>query len=230
MTSFLSRIFSVFKVKENRTKDTFITVNVIGTEITANSADIHSSKEDLADLRNRRFQRYRRYGRQIRHKKIWAILNYAKSLEAIYDSNNFYDLDKAFIEYQNTLARFDDPGIRPSDNEFQCAFRFCDIQHYIGECDHKLSETEKQSISNWTTISLDYANILNAVSKRFIEYWDRTLNNYKTKAQYLNRLEYLIHHLDEVKCRKGLSTIPQLDDYINIVRDHYTNLKFNTRI
>lgn len=206
-------------------------VNVMGREITVNSADIHSSKEDLADLRARRARRYRRFDRLMRHKKIWAVLNYAKSLEAIYDSSNFYDLEKALIEYQNAFARFEDPDFHPSEGEIQCAFRFCDIQNCMGICEHRLTETDKQSISNWNTYSLDFTNILETVSKRFITYWDETLDTYKKKNAYLKRLDYLINHLNEVRLREGLSTIPQIDDYLNKLKTYYimTSMSFNDR-
>lgn len=225
MTFFLNRIFSVFKVKEDKPKDISITVNVMGREITVNSADIHSSKEDLADLRARRARRYRRYDRLMRHKKIWAVLNYAKSLEAIYDSNNFYDLDKALIEYHDAFARFDDPDFLPSEVEVQCAFRFCDIQYCIGKCQHHLTEAEKQNISNWQANTLDYANILKVVSERFIEYWYNDLNDCKSINVRAKKLEYLIDHLEEVKHRKALSNIPEIEEFISNLRTYYKNLQ-----
>ena len=161
----------------------------------------------------------------MRHKKIWAVLNYAKSLEAIYDSSNFYDLEKALIEYQNAFARFDDPDFHPSEGEIQCAFRFCDIQYCIGKCQHYLTEEEKRNISNWSFYTLDYMNILNAVSKRFRTYWDDVLGAYKKKNAFLNRLDYLINHLDEVKHRKNLSTIPRIEDYVNELQVYYIDMK-----
>lgn len=225
MASFISRIFSVFKAKENKPKDISITVNVMGTEFTVNSSNIHASKEDLADWRARRARKYRRYNRLIRHKKIWTVLDYAKSLEAIYDSNNFYDLDKALLDYREALARFDIPDFHPSKNEILCAFRFFDMQNYTGKCEHRLSEKEKQNISNWSSHTLNYINILEAVSKRFITYWDEVLGSYKRKSAYLNRLEYLINHLYQVKNRKGLSTIPRFEEYINKLQVYYIEMK-----
>lgn len=225
MTSFLSRIFSVFKAKENGPKDISVTVNIMGKEPTVNSVDIHSSKEDLAALHVRRTRSYRRYDRLMRHKKIWAILDYAKSLESLYASNSFNDLDKALIEYQNAFARFDDSDFRPSEVEIQCAFRFCDIQYCIGECQHHLTETEKQNISNLRPVTLDYAHITKVVSQRFIEYWDKVLHDYKNKKAYTKRLEYLIGHLDEVRNRKTLSSIPEIEESIENLRTYYQDLQ-----
>lgn len=224
MTSFLNRVFSVFKTKESNPKDITITVNVMGTNITVNSAEIHSTKEDVANLHDKRNRRYRRYDRLMRHKKIWAVLSYAKSLEAIFDSNNFYDLDNALLDYNNALARLNTPDLRPSENEMLCAFRFCDIQNHKGKCNHRLSENEKQNISNWSNYTLDYTKILDAVSKRFITYWDKVLGAYKKKHAYLRRLDYIINHLNEAKHRKGLSTMPQIEDYLNKVKIHYSDI------
>lgn len=225
MTSFLSRLFSVFKVRERKPNDIYISVNVLGTQVAVNSADIHSTKERSANFRDNVNRKYRRYDRLMRHKKIWAVLSYAKSIEAIYSSNSFYDLDKAYLDYRNALARFDAPDSCPSENEIQCAFRFCDMQNCIGKCEHRLSEEEKRSISNWNNFNLDYTNILEAVSKRFITYWDDTLGAYRNKSAYLNRLDYIINHLNEVKHRKGLSMISQVEDYVNKVQLYYIDLK-----
>lgn len=197
----------------------------MGAEITVNSADINLTKEDLANLHDRGTRRYKRYDRLMRHKRIWAVLNYAKCINAIYNSNNFYDLDKAILDYHNAVAKFDYSDCRPSENDILCAFRFCDIQNYIGKCEHRLTEEEKRSISNWSSYTLDYVNILNAVSKRFKTYWDEALDTYNKKNAYLNRLEYLISHLDEVKHRNGLSTIPQIECYINKLKAYYIGMK-----
>lgn len=225
MASFLNRIVSAFKTKKSKPKNISITVNVMGTDITVNSAEIHSTKEDLANLRNKRNRRYRRYDRLMRHKKIWAVLSYAKSLEAIYNSNNFYDLDKALLDYHNAMERFDESDFHPSENDKLCAFRFCDIQNCMGICEHRLSDAEKQSISNWSTYTLDYTSILEIVSKRFITYLNGGRDTYRINGAYLNRLEYLIKHLDEVRHRKDLSTIPRIDDYINKLQVYYEGIK-----
>ena len=225
MTSFLSRIFSVLRGKDNKPKDISITVNVMNKKITVRSAVIDSSKESVANLRDRRSLRYRRYNRLMRHKKIWAVLSYAKSLNAVYNSKNFYDFDKALLDYHNAVARFNDSDLRPSELDILCAIRFCDVQNHMGKCEHRLSEAQKQDISNWSTYTLDYKNILKTVSKRFMEYEDELLETYKRMTDYTKRIEYIIRHLNEVKHREGLSTIPQLDEYINDVRIHYLNLK-----
>lgn len=229
MRLFLSRLLSVFKARERKPNDISISVNLLGTHVTVHSIGIQSSKESITNSRDRKARSYIRHNRLLYHKKIWAVLSYVKSLEAIYISNNFYDLDKAYLDYRNALARFETPDLCPSQNEIHCAFRFCDMQNYRGQCEHRLSEEEKQSISNWDNNILDYTNILEAVSKRFITYWDDTLGAYRNKNAYLIRLDYIINHLNEVKRRKGLSMIPQVEDYINKVQFYYIDLKSTLR-
>lgn len=182
MTSFLIRFLSVFKTGERRPNEITISANVSGTQITVNSTDIQPSTEELANSRNRKARRYLRYNRLMHHKKIWAVLSYVKSIEAIHKSNNFYDLDKAYLDYHNALARFETQDFCPSENDILCAFRFCDMQNYRGNCDYRLSEDEKRSISDWDNYTLDYTNILEAVSNRFIAYWDDSLGAYRKKA------------------------------------------------
>lgn len=225
MPSILCRLLSLFKAKEEKPKDISCNIQIMGTEFAVNSAAINSSKDDLENFRRGKARKCGRYIRLMRHKKIWAVLSYAKSLYAVYDSDNFYDLDKAILDYENALARFDISDFHPSESDIQCAFRFCEIQSHMGRCEHHLTEAEKQNISNWDTYTLDYTNILIAVSKRFIKYWDEVLGNYKKKDAYLNRVEYIINHLEEVKHRKGVSTIPQIEDYIETLQTHYIELK-----
>jgi len=153
------------------------------------------------------------------------VLSYAKCIQAIHTSDNFYDLDKALLNYQNALARIETPDFCPSENEILCAFRFCDMQNYAGKCEHRLSDKEKQSISNWNNFTLDYTNILEEVSKRFITYWDEALGSYRNKSAYLSRIDDIINHLNELKYKKGLSIIPYIEDSINKIQIHYIGLK-----
>lgn len=225
MASFLNRIFSVFKAKNNNPNNLSISVNVWGAPVTVNSVDIKAANEELANYRDQKGRRYRRYARLIRHKNIWIVLSYAKCIQAIHMSDNFYDLDKALLNYQNALARIDTPDFCPSENEILCAFRFCDMQNYAGKCEHRLSDKEKQSISNWNNFTLDYTNILEEVSKRFITYWDEALGSYRNKSAYLSRIDDIINHLNELKYKKGLSIIPYIEDSINKIQIHYIGLK-----
>lgn len=225
MASFLSRLLSLFKTKRGQANGLSISVDVMDKQFTVHSDNIQSSNERLANIHDRKVRRYRSHDRLMRHKKIWAVVSYVKTIEAIHKSNNFYDLDKAYLDHQNALARFAAPDYCPSENEFLCAFRFCDIQNNRGKCEHRLLEDEKQSISDWDNLTLDFSNILEAVSNRFIIYWDEALDTYKKKSAYLNRLDYIISHLNEVKYRNGLSMIPHIEEYVNKVQTHYIGLK-----
>lgn len=220
MASFLRRIFSAIDSSAKKKKDVSISINVLGKEYTVKSSNINLSDEDLAKAKDRRALKYKRYERMMRHKKIWAVLNYAKCLEAIYNSNNFYDLDKAILDYNRSVERFDQPDFAPSDVVIDCAFRFCDIQYSQKKCGHNLTDDEKHIITNWKSHSLDYIDILKNVSERFMCYWDGVVDNYLQNSDKEKRIEYLINHLEEVKYRKGLSSIPQLENYLSELKTH----------
>lgn len=221
MTSFIHHLFSLFKTNNKKPEEITITVNVMGKDYTVKPSNIHSSKEDLENLRKKKAKRYRRYERLMRHKKIWAVLNYAKSIEAIYDSKNFYDLDKSLLNYHNSIEHLNNSDFHPSEDNIICALRFCDIQYYQGECNHLLTCNERHRISNWQSSDLDYDSVFRTVSERFIKYWDDVLDGYKQKNDKMRRLEYLIDHLNEVRERKGLSEVPHIKDYLKKVQTYY---------
>lgn len=223
MRLFIHRIFSRDKNAKRKNESISISVSILGQKYTVKSSDSCVSKKNLKHLQDRRTSLHNRHERRMRHKKIWAVLNYAKCLEAVHCSQNFYDLDNALLNYQGAIARLYDPEFRPSIDHLTCAFRFCDIKYSQGACEYHLTADDKKHIANWTSNTLDYVSILKTVSERFIESWDGILDKYSRINDKKERLEYLIHHLEEVKHRKGLSTIPSLDDYLNRLRAYYTN-------
>ena len=207
MSSFLHNLFSRNRTKARKP-----------SEFSIQSSQDCMSKEELAQAKIRKAHRLRRYERLTRHRKIWAILNYAKCLEAINNAANFYDLDKALLDYQTAVERFKDSEFLPSKDNI--TFRFCDVQFYRGACEYHLTPEDKLIIANWETNTLDYNGILNTVSERFMEYWNDTLHKYIQNSARKKRVEYLITHLEEVKNRKGLSTIPQIADYLNNLKSY----------
>lgn len=221
MTSFLHHLFSLFKSNSKKPEEIAITVNLLGEDYTVKQSDIHPSKEDLEYLR-KKANSNRSYERLIRHKKIWAVLNFVKSIEAIFDSQNFYDLDKALLSYRTSIERLNNSEFHPSEDDIICALRFCDIQYHQGKCNHLLTCNERYRISNWKFLDLDYDSILKNVSERFIKYWDEVLDSYKQKSAKMRRIEYLINHLNEIQERKGLSEFPNIEEYLNKIKTYYT--------
>ncbi len=221
MISFLRNLFANNRNKREKQSELSITVDITGSTFTVNSADISMSKIELAEAKIRKARLYKRHERLMRHKRIWAVLNYAKCLEAINNAANFYDLDKALLDHQRAVERFNDLEFHPSIENIYCAIRFCDIKYCQGECEHYLTSEDKNIVFNLRANTLDYDTILKNVSNRFISCWDVTLDRYKQNNARKRRIEYLINHLDEVKNRKGLSTIPHITDYLNNLKAHY---------
>lgn len=165
-----------------------------------------------------------RYLRLERHKRIWAILRYVTTLKGVYNSKNFYDLDKSISEYKVAYDRLYDKDYTPSKEEISIAIRFCKIENKKGQCEHRILEEEEQSIYNWRNIHLNASKILPQVIISFKTYWAEVLTSYKRPSARKNRINYLINHLTEMKTKENLKNILEFEKEADKLISYYNSL------
>lgn len=170
--------------------------------------------DEILELKNKRL---------IRWKHIGAILQYMMVVRDIYNSPNFYELDKRINEYNDLIIKLKDNEFHPNDKEIATAIRFCTIKHQQGKCDHIITQKEGTDIYNWDKYCLDSERILSYTTNSFKSYWDNVINSYIKLAAKRNRCNYLINHLNEMKNREILSKFPGFEQYANGLIQYYNN-------
>jgi len=176
------------------------------------------------EYKNQRDRMYVRHIRLERHKHIWAVLRYVVAIHDVYNSENFYDLDKSINEYKIAYDRLDDKNYTPSKEEIAIAIRYCKIENKRGLCEHEIIDTEEQSIYNWRNTHIDANKILPQVIISFKTYWDGVLTSYKKPTARKNRINYLINHLAEMKTKENLKSILEFEKEADNLISYYNSL------
>lgn len=156
----------------------------------------------------------RRSYRFKRNHRIWSILRLIITIKDVYESLNFYDLDKNRKEYLSTYACIKNE-IRIFDkSEIDTAIRYCKIKSAQNECDYNISQEVESLFYDWESFQIDWTDVFNSVKESFKQYWDEVLADYKRPSARTKRIAYLINHLGEVKTKDW---IIQSKDYVGEV-------------
>lgn len=139
-------------------------------------------------------------------------------------SENFYDLDKSIGDFQDSKARLFEEHYSPTNEEIDTAIRFCTIGYTLGRCSHQLTLNEKYDIYHWETYFFNNLFIINNVADSFKTYWDDVLADYKRPSARLNRVNYLINHLNEMKEKETMQLLPNFEEKINELILYYQSL------
>lgn len=160
-----------------------------------------------------------------RKKHVWAMLRFLKSIESVTTSENFYDLDKALCDFQNTKARLLEKDYNPTKEEIEIAIRFCTISYAQGRCFHQLTSNEIYNVRDWETYYIYDSAIMDNTTTSFKAYWDSVLTNYKRPSAKINRINYLIEHLNEMNEKETLQQFSNFKEHIAKLISHYNSFR-----
>lgn len=183
---------------------------------------IKSSDENkTSNWQLRRDRVYKRNARRENKNKTWAFISYIKSVLSICESYNFYDLDKSISEFNESLERLHDETYTPTKNNKDLAIRFCRISFYSGKCTQNIQSIKLDKLLDYESFDvLDVVDILK-VSTDFKNYWDNVLESYKRKKSKIDRINYVINHLKEMRERGNLKNIPRFTEQIDNLLSYY---------
>lgn len=183
---------------------------------------INSSDENkTSNLQLRRDRAYKHKARRENKSKTWAFLSYIKSVQSIYESSNFYDLDKSISEFNESIERLRDEIYTPTNNNKDLVIRFCRISFYSGECTQNIQSIKLDNLLDYESFDvLDVVDIFK-VSTDFRDYWDNVLESYKRKKSKIDRINYVIDHLKEMRERDNLKNIPRFTEQVDNLLSYY---------
>nr|DAF62195.1 MAG TPA: hypothetical protein [Myoviridae sp. ctt8G1] len=196
-------------------------VTIIIDEKTINKA----KGENMTAYHKRMEYLYKRDINRMRKKRVWAMLRFLKSIESITTSENFYDLDKAICDFQNAKARLLEKDYNPAKEEIEIAIRFCTISYAQGRCFHQLTLSEMHDVRNWETYYIYDSAIMDNTATSFKAYWDSVLANYKRPSAKINRINYLIEHLNEMNEKETLQQFSNFKEHIANLISHYNSFR-----
>lgn len=177
-------------------------------------------KANIHNMDNHKMKSLIRYERLLRNGCIWAVLRFMMSIKEIEECASFYDLDKAY----NRLSQVD---YSPTTDDISVALRYCLIKHHQGSCSRTITNSEKESIFNWSNYHMDYEPILEQVTVSFQQYWDEVISEYKRVASKKNRIDYFVEHLNDMRKKKNIMQLPKIHEQLNTLILHYTTLRAN---
>lgn len=159
----------------------------------------------------------------VRKNNANALLHLISVAENIVSSENFYDLDKNIGDFLYVRSRMQEEQIRLTSDEIDAVIRLCRSYYVKGMCQHELSQNEIRNIHNWETYSFNDLFIINNVTVSFKTYWDDVLAGYKRPSARLNRINYLINHLNEMKHKETIQQLPNFEEEINELIQYYNS-------
>lgn len=144
--------------------------------------------------------------------------------EDVMFSENFYDLDKRIGDFLQARSEMLKKQIHLTSDEIDIVIRLCRFYHSKGICQHELSQPEIRNIHNWETYSFNDIFIINNVAASFKAYWDDVLAGYKRPSARLNKINYVINHLNKMKGKVTIQQLPNCEEKINELILYYKSL------
>ena len=184
-------------------------------------------KANIHNMDNHKMKSLIRYERLLRNGRIWTVLRFIVSIKDIEECTSFYDLDKAIDNYNDAYNRLSQVDYSPTTDDISVALRYCLIKHHQGSCSRTITNSEKESIFNWSNYHMDYEPILEQVTVSFQQYWDEVISEYKRVASKKNRIDYLVEHLNDMRKKKNIMQLPKIHERLNTLILHYTTLRAN---
>lgn len=161
----------------------------------------------------------------IRKQNEQELLHLIFVAEYVKSSENFYDLDKRIDDFLYVRIRMRVvKRIHLTSDEIDTVIRLCKFYHTKGICQHELSQAEIRNIHNWEKYYFHDLYIINNVAASFKAYWDDVLAGYTRPSARLNRINYLINHLNEMKGKGTIQLLPNYEEKINELIQHYQSL------
>lgn len=195
--------------KKNTGKD-----NHLATEKATNKTN-NKSKE----WKERRSRLYAKQEKQVRQKRIWAVLRYLVTYKKLHESRNFYEYKRNLDDFDNTVNIMTD--VQPDEYSFNAAYRFCKIEHQKGLCDYDLSREDLIFATKWNTNTIDKQDILNKVLVSYQTYWDGVLKSYVRSSAAKSRITYLIEDLDRIIASPDFQNYPVFLQKAKELQTHY---------
>lgn len=157
-----------------------------------------------------------------RHKKVWAVLHFLKTIEALERSVSFYDFEKSIANFDEAKSQLKEKEYTPSVEHVKVAIRYIQYRNYAEDCERKLSEEEIKELYNLNTVSYCKKVVFKNVANAFQLYWDDVIMNYKQQAAKAKRKQYLINHINERKNMKVYQDIPEAIPIFDKLIQHYS--------
>ena len=160
-----------------------------------------------------------------RNHRVWSILRLMVTIKDVYESLNFYDLDKNRKEYlisyenlKNEIGIFD-------KKEIDIAIRYCKIKNAQNKCDYNISQEVESLFYAWESFQIDWIGVFRFVKETFKQYWDEVLDNYKKPSARSKRIAYLINHLSEIKTKDWIIQSKDYVDEVDNLIEYYKSIK-----
>lgn len=160
----------------------------------------------------------------VRKHNARALLHLIGVAEKIASSENFYDLDKNIGDFIYVKTKMQEEQIHLTNDEIDTVIRLCRSYYAKGMCQHELSQAEIRNIHNWETYYFNDLYIINDIAASFKTYWDDVLTGYKKTSARLNRINYLINHLNEMKGKGTIQLLPNYEEKINELIQYYKSM------
>lgn len=159
----------------------------------------------------------------VRKRNVRNLLHLISLAEDIALSKSFYELDKHIGDFLYVKSKLSEQQIYLTNEEFDTTIRLCRILHSKGICQRELSQTEIHNIQNWESYSFNNPFLINNIAASFKTYWDDVLAGYKRPSVRLNRINYLIDHLNEMKNKETIQLFTNYEEIFNELIQHYSS-------
>lgn len=157
-----------------------------------------------------------------RHKKVWAVLRFLKTVEALEESVSFYDFEKSITNFDDAKIRLREKEYSPSIEHINIAIRYIQHRNYTEDCERKLSGEEIKKLYDLEAIGYCKSTIFKQVANTFQLYWDDVITNYKQQTAKTKRKQYLINHINERKKMPVYQDIPEAPLVFDKFIQHYS--------
>lgn len=160
----------------------------------------------------------------VRKHNAQELLHLIFVAEDVMSSENFYDLDKRIGDFLYVRIKMRIRQIHLTNDEIDTVIRLCRSYYTKGMCQHELSQAEIRNIHNWETYYFNDLYIINDIAASFKTYWDDVLTGYKRPSAKLNRINYLINYLNEMKEKDTMQLLPNFEEKINELIQYYKSM------
>lgn len=162
--------------------------------------------------------------RQERHHTIWSVIRFMTTYKKlIEETTNVYQFRDNYQAFK--IAKGEMRKRHPDACNLNTAIRFCQMEFFYGTCDHKLNEHDIQTLYNWRELNIDEEQLLNNVLSSFESYWKDVLDSYVRPSARINRINYLIQELANIREMKELQPYPIILSRIDRLQQQYNKMQ-----